>query len=180
MRTLVARLTQVTPIAMGAAVGLIVVGGLALIGGGYDHRVVRDQLRPQKIFFPPKGSKELFPDIRKYGGQQVDTAGEAKAYADKFIARHLKEIGGGKTYAEASAQSLKNPKDPKAQQLTLTLFRGETLRGLLLNAWGWGSFGTIVIAAGIILIVLGALLFLIPLLNWLLNERRRGRPASTT
>ena len=36
------------------------------------------------------------------------------------------------------------------------LFTGETLRGLLLQAWGWGQIGSIAVIAGILLIVFGA------------------------
>jgi hypothetical protein len=50
-----------------------------------------------------------------------------------------------------------------------TLFMGDTLRGLLLNAWGWGQIGSIAILAGILLIVFGAILFLLPVLNWWLS-----------
>ena len=52
-----------------------------------------------------------------------------------------------------------------------TLFMGETLRGLLLQAWGWGQVGSIAVLSGILLIVLGALLMLLPALNWWLNVR---------
>jgi len=33
-------------------------------------------------------------------GQQVDTAPEAKAYADDYIGAHLEGIGNGKSYSE--------------------------------------------------------------------------------
>ena len=41
---------------------------------------------------------------------------------------------------------------------------GETLRGPLLNAWGWGTIGTIATIAGIALILIGLVLLVIPLL----------------
>ena len=52
-----------------------------------------------------------------------------------------------------------------------TLFMGETLNGLLLNAWGWSVIGMIATLAGWILIALGAALFLLPLANWRINIR---------
>ena len=52
-----------------------------------------------------------------------------------------------------------------------TLFTGETLKGLLLNAWGWAQIGSIATLAGILLIVFGVILFTLPVLNWLLNLR---------
>ena len=163
---------------MGLAAGLVVAGVLAIIGGSYAHQVVHDQLAPQKIFFPPDEKSGLPANLSQYAGQQVDTGTKAKAYADDFIGLHLQEIGGGKTYSEVSAAAQANPDDQKLAQQTQTLFRGETLRGLLLNAWGWGTVGTVALIAGIVLVVLGAILLLLPILDWLLNER--GRHKETT
>jgi hypothetical protein len=53
---LLARLTGLTSVATVAAAGMIVVGILAVVGGSYDKQVVRDQLAPQKIFFPKPAS----------------------------------------------------------------------------------------------------------------------------
>jgi hypothetical protein len=173
------KLFSLTTVASGAAVGMIVAGVLAVIGGAYDHKVVHDQLAPQKIFFPQKG-KELPASLNQYAGQQVDTAGEAKAYADKFIALHLSEIGGGKTYSQVSAAFLQDPTNEKLAQTRQTLFMGETLRGLLLQAWGWGTIGTIATIAGIALIGIGGLLLAIPLLAALGARRRATAPESST
>ncbi len=60
-----------------------------------------------------------------------------------------------------------------------TLFTGETLQGLLLNAWGWAQLGSIAILAGILLIVLGVILFTLPMLNWMLNVREEPGRAAT-
>ena len=60
-----------------------------------------------------------------------------------------------------------------------TLFTGETLKGLLLNAWGWAQIGSIAILAGILLIVFGGILFLLPMLNWWLNLAREGRESAS-
>ena len=38
-----------------------------------------------------------------YAGQLMTTGAQAKTYADHFIAVHLREIGGGKTYSQLSA-----------------------------------------------------------------------------
>lgn len=173
MRSFLARVTTLRPIACGIAVGLILVGVLALVGGRYDRQVIHDQLAPQKIFFPKTEAQGLFPDLQKYAGQQVVNGDQAKAYANQYINRHLEEIAGGKTYAEVSAASLAAPKDAKLAGQTQTLFRGETLRGLLLNAWGWGAVATIATLAGITLLVVGILLLALPLLDLALNPRRR-------
>jgi len=42
-----------------------------------------------------------------------------------------------------SSAAQANPSDQKLQAQVQTLFRGETLRGLLLYAWGWSLVGTI-------------------------------------
>jgi hypothetical protein len=176
---LLARLTSLTSVATVAAAGMIIVGILAVVGGSYDKQVVHDQLAPQKIFFPPAGSPALLPGIKQYAGQQLLTGGQAKAYADKFIAVHLSEVAGGKTYAQVSAAAIAAPKNPTLAAQKATLFQGETLRGLLLGAWGWSMIGTIATLAGIVLIALGLVLFVLPLMNWRINLRdRTAAPAA--
>ena len=157
------KLFNLTTVASGAALGMIVAGVLALVGGGYANNVVHDQLSPQKIFFPAKG-KQLPASLNQYAGQRVDTAKEAKAYANDFIGLHLKGIGAGKTYSQVSAAFLADPTNQKLAQQRQTLFMGETLRGLLLSAWGWGTIASIATLAGIVLIGIGFLLLAIPLL----------------
>ena len=176
---LLARITSLTSIATVAAAGMMVVGALAVVGGSYDKRVVRDQLTPQKVFFPPSGSPELLPGVKQYAGQQVVNGGQAKAYANDFINVHLSKIAGGKTYAEVSSAALADPKNAKLAEQKATLFQGETLRGLLLNAWGWSVVGTVATLAGFILLGLGGVLLLLPLANWQVNIRGR-RPATAS
>ena len=168
---LLARLTSLTSVASVAAAGMIVVGILAVVGGSYDKQVVHGQLAPQKIFFPAAASPALLPGIKQYAGQQLLTGAQAKAYADKFIAVHLSEVAGGKTYAQVSAAAIAAPKNPTLAAQKATLFQGETLRGLLLSAWGWSVVGTIATLAGVILIALGSVLFVLPLMNSRVNLR---------
>jgi hypothetical protein len=155
---------------------MMIVGVIAVIGGNYAKQVVRDQLTPQKISFPAAGSPELLPGVKQYAGQQVVNGGQAKAYANDFINVHLSKIAGGKTYAEVSAAALASPKNATLAQQKASLFQGETLRGLLLNAWGWSVVGTVATLAGFILLGLGAILLMLPLANWQVNIRGR-RPA---
>ena len=99
--------------------------------------------------------------MRQYGGQQLTTGAQAEVYADHFIANHLKVIGGGKTYAQLSAQALTQPNNAKLAAQVDTVFKGETLRGLLLNAYAFGTMGMIAgIAAFIaaaVMLALGAI-----------------------
>jgi hypothetical protein len=172
-----AKLTSLTTVASVAAAGMMVVGVLALLGGSYDSQVVHDQLAPQKIFFPAAGSKALTPGVVKYAGQQVLNGTQAKAYSGK-ISADVAQIAGGKTYAQVSALAIAAPKNATLAAEKATLFQGETLRGLLLGAWGWAMIGTIATLAGIILLSLGAILLLLPMLNWQVNLRRKANPAA--
>jgi hypothetical protein len=174
---ILAKITSITSIATVAAAGMMVVGLIAVIGGNYDKQVVRDQLTPQKISFPPAGSPAMLPGIKQYAGQQVVNGGQAKAYANEFINVHLSKIAGGKTYAEVSTAAQADPKNATLAEQKASLFQGETLRGLLLNAWGWSVVGTVATLAGFLLLGLGAILLLLPLANWQVNLRR---PRSAT
>ncbi len=131
---------------LGAAstVMLVVIGSLAWWGYDFASTTVKDELTSQKITFPPKGSPALspedYPDLQQYAGQPVDTGAKAKAYANGFIGRHLEHVAGGKTYAEVSTAALAAPTDETLQKQKASLFQGETLRGLLLNAYAFDTF----------------------------------------
>ncbi len=99
MRTFLSKITSLTPIAAGAAAGMIVLGIVSIVGGSYDHEVVRDQLGPQKITFPKPAE---YPNLKKYEGQQVLTGTQAKAYAEDQIGVDMNKIAGGKTYSQVS------------------------------------------------------------------------------
>lgn len=170
---LLARLTSLTAVTMVASAAMMILGVVALFGGNYTDQVVHDQLAPQKIFFPPAGSEALLPGVKQYAGQQLLTGDQAKAYANNFIGEHVKKIAAGQTYAEVSTKSQADPKNAELTGQKTALFQGETLRGLLLSAWGWSVVATIATLAGIILLVGGAILFLLPLANWMVNLRPR-------
>jgi hypothetical protein len=172
---LLAKLTGLTSVAMVAAAGMITVGILAVVGGHYDKQVVHDQLAPQKIFFPKPATN---PGLASYAGQQVLSGKQAKLYAQKQIGVDLTKVAGGKTYSQVSAEWIAGGmKNATLASERTTLFTGETLSGLLLNAWGWSMIGGIATLAGFILILLGAALFVLPLANWQVNLRGR-RPAT--
>lgn len=124
---------------------LIVVGALAWRGYTFATSSVKTELSAQKIYFPPKGASldpEEYPDLQQYAGQLVDDGPKAKAYANGFIGRHLEKVADGKTYAEVSAEALKDPTNTKLQGQKQTLFQGETLRGLLLgDGYAYWTFG---------------------------------------
>lgn len=159
--------------AVGGAI-FVVLAVVALLMGvklqsltNFAHDNVHAQLSAQKISFPPKGSSQLspkeFPDLQKYAGQAVDNGAKAKAYANGFIARHLEGIAGGKTYSEVSAAAQADPSNARLQGQAQTLFRGETLRGLLLTTYAFDKMGSegqfmanLCFAGAALLLILGA------------------------
>jgi hypothetical protein len=171
------KLFNLTSVASGIAVGMIVAGILAIVGGGYAHKIVRDQLVPQKIYFSDN-AKELPANLKPYAGQQVDTAKEAKVFADDYIGLHLQGIANGQTYSEVSGQFMKDPKNTQLAQQRQSLFMGETLRGLLLSAWGWGTIATIATIAGIVLTAIGTILLIVPVMALIGERRRNTTPAA--
>jgi hypothetical protein len=159
------------------------VAGFLYWAADFTHSYVHDQLTAQKITFPAASSPALTAlpaadaqAMRQYAGQALDNGDEAKTYADHFIAVHLRGIAGGKTYSEASAASLANPHDAALAAQVQTLFRGETLRGLLLNAWGWWTVGTYALYAAIGLTVAAIVVFLAFLYELLLAPKGLGPP----
>ena len=154
---------------------LLVVGGLAWWGYSFTHKQVRDELASQKIYFPPKGSPALdpseFPSLQKYAGQQVDSGVKAKAYANDFIGVHVQKIAGGQTYAQVSTAALADPTNASLQQQKTTLFQGETLRGLLLNAYAFDTLGVISYYVSLTAFA-GALVFAILVLAGLAHLKR--------
>jgi hypothetical protein len=128
-------------------------GALLFYGGNFGLNMVHTQLAAQSISFPAKGSPALnpaeYPDLQRYAGQKVDTGPKAKAYADGFINRHLASVAGGQTYSQLSAASQADPTNAKLTGQVATMFKGETLRGLLMYAWGWSVVSTIALYAAI-------------------------------
>jgi len=145
---------------------LLVAGGLLTWAHSFVDNQVRAQLSQQQIFFPKAGDPqlkeaEIGPYLTKYAGQQLTNGAQAEAYADHFIKVHLAKIGGGQTYAQLSAQSNANPTDTKLAGQVQTMFRGETLRGLLLNGFAFWKMGQIAFIAAIASFVGAGLLLLL-------------------
>ena len=96
---------------------LVAAGALLLWAYSFANGTVTNQLSAQKITFPAatafaqaKPGTEITPGmipyLAKYAGQQLTTGAQAEAYANHFIAVHLQEIGGGKTYSELSGAAM--------------------------------------------------------------------------
>jgi len=164
-----------------ATLVLFAAGGLLLWGASFSSDYVHKELASQNVYFPAKADliAEGRSDLVSRAGDQVTTGSEAQAYAG-YIAGHLEAIAGGKTYSQvddrgaaaavvtatkagaspakiaklqATADQLKGQRD--------TLFKGETLRGLLLSAYAWSTVGTIAGIAAWILLTSAALMAII-------------------
>jgi len=162
-----------------SSTGLIVAIVLFAAAGGlsyahhFVHSQVHDQLAAEKIGFPAAGSAGLTAlpakdqtAVGKYAGQQLLTGAQAEVFADHYIAVHLQRIGGGKTYAELSAASIASPTDTKLAGQVQTVFRGETLRGLLLNAYAFDTMATVANYAAAGAVIGGVVLLIFSILGF--------------
>ena len=174
--------------ALARAVILLAGGGLLLWGSAYVHNTVRSQLSAQQIYFPPAAAfahpkagteitPSMIPSVSQYAGQQLLTGQQAEAYADHFIAVHLTEIGGGKTYAQLSTEALAKPADAALAAQVATVFKGTTLRSMLLNAYGWWKVSQILFIAAITAIALGGLALIGSVADFVAG--RQARPQAT-
>ena len=157
---------------------LLVAGGLLMWGYSFANSQVHDQLVAQKIVFPATSNPEFkaLPAADQtamgaYAGQTLTTGAQAKTYADHFIAVHLAEMGKGQTYSQLSAASLAQPKNTALAGLVQTVFRGTTLRSMLLEAYGFWQFGQIALFAAIASFAGAAILLILSILG-LVHERR--------
>jgi hypothetical protein len=180
-------------ITLQAVMVVVLVGasGFALAMGSFTTSQIHDELAAQSIFFPTADQIKTggaldpaeFPqEIRDQAGNQVTDGNQARIYANDFLALHLQKVAGGLTYATIgpkisaanAALAAASKTDPnyatlQANVATLngqrdTLFKGETLRSMLLNAYGWWTVGVYTTYAGFALVVmsfvvLGALVF---------------------
>lgn len=146
-----------------ATVVFIFAGVLLTWGANFSNDYVYDELSSQQIFFPDEEALrgEGRDDLVEFAGEQVTTGKQAEAYAS-YIGGHLENTADGMTYAQvpdraaraaveearesgasdAEIAELQAEADDLAQKRD-TLFRGETLRGLLLSSYAWSTIGQI-------------------------------------
>ena len=176
-------------IALGAvaAVGLLVAGGLLTWGSNFASDYVGDELSSQNIVFPEAAAlqEEGRADLAGYAGEAVTTGPEAEAYAS-YIDGHLAAVADGATYADlggperAAKAAVETAQAAGADEATVTqlqgeadaitgqrntLFKGETLRGLLLSAFAWSTVGRIAGIAAMAAFIAGALMLVLVLLG---------------
>ena len=80
-------------------------------------------------------------------------------------------MGQGKTYSQLSAAALAQPKNTALAGLVQTVFRGTTLRSMLLEAYGFWQIGQIALFGAIASFIGAGLLLILSILG-LVHERR--------
>jgi hypothetical protein len=160
---------------------LVVAAVLLTWGHSYANNQVTSQLSAQKIVFPTTSNPEfkILPaanraQMAKYAGQPMTNGAQAETYANYFIARHLFLIGGGKTYSQLSAESIAKPTDVALANQVQTVFRGTTLRSMLLEAYGFWQFGQIALIAAIASYIAAGLMLVLSIFGFV--HLRRTAP----
>ncbi len=159
------------------ALTLVVAGALLMWGAVFTTNEVHNQLAKQEIYFPPaaafahaKPGTEITPGMRpyllKYAGQELLTAAQAEAYADHFIAVHLSEMPYHGVYSKIASAALANPANAELKALEQVSFQGTTLRSMLLQAYAFGTIGTLAFLASIISFVLAGVMLLLSALGF--------------
>jgi hypothetical protein len=169
---------------------LVFCAGFLFWGNSFIHNQITTELTAQQIYFPAANSPAIAAlpaadatAMNVYGGQQLTTGDQAKVYANSFINVHLSEVAGGLTYSQMSAKAQANPTDTKVAGQVATLFKGEMLRGTLLNSYGWWTIGTYALYAAIglavaALVVLGA--FALEIFLWIRQRQKVAVPFIAT
>jgi len=150
---------------------VFIVAGIGMfIGYNFTSSQVRNQLQEQKVFFPTKTQSDyrdlVAAHLTQYAGKQVLTGSEAEIFADKIIAVDTLGISGGKTYSQLSSQSLTEPSNTALKNQVELVFRGDTLRGLLLNAYAFGFIGVIALYGAIGMMVAAVIMLVLTLLGF--------------
>jgi hypothetical protein len=182
----------VSYVGLGLAALLLIFGGMLNFGAAFANDSVQTQLANQNISFPIEAGlpAETRDQLAKWAGKQVTTGEMARDYSDLFIWEHMKAAGTavmGKpaTYSEVSSAYLaaqrNSSTDPaqlqKLSDLQDTLFMGNTLRGMLLEAYAFGTMGVIAGYAAIAAFA-GGVLFLLLGIAGLMHIRRTPEDAT--
>jgi hypothetical protein len=141
--------------------------GLGLVmtsNANFSERYVTSQLKEQRITFKPTAAlteaERGKPCLVANAGKPLVTGKQAECYANDFIGLHVAQTGRGRSYAEVSqahmalrtrvadAQKASDPALPDLQKQLAelsaqksTMFEGQTMRGVLLTSYGFGTLG---------------------------------------
>ena len=162
------------------AVALIVLGAMAVYGGNFGQRERAGPAGAAEHRVPAgrgdvAGGEGGRRRLRRRAGRHRRGGGGVLRY----IGGHLVGINEGATYSETSAAAREEGLDPdvaaELQGKADTLFKGETLRAILLNAYGWWTVATIALWAGFAMVAAGLLLGILSILGF-----RHGAKVSPT
>jgi hypothetical protein len=182
----------VTAVGFGITVILFVGAGLLNWGASFAQDSVKNQLDNQNISFP---AAEAMPEatkaqLAKWSEMKVTTGEMARDYSDLYIWEHMKgssiaAIGKAATYSEVSGMymgltrggSTDTAQIAKLGDLRETLFMGNTLRGMLLTAYAFGTLGVIA-SYGAIAALVGGVVMLLLSIAGLIHIRRTPESAT--
>jgi len=160
---------------------LLAAGALLTWAHVFTNNEVHSQLVAQQIVFPTKTNAE-FKALPKadqaamapYAGQTMTNGAQAAAYADHFIGVHLQGIGGGKTYSQLSSEAMAQPTNTKLAGEVAAIFKGTTLRSMLLEAYGFWTMGQIALIAAIASYIAAGVMLLLSIFGFV--HLRRTTP----
>ena len=182
----------VSYVGLGLAALLFIFAGLLNFGANFANDSVQSQLSNQNIAFPAAEAmpSETKDQLAKWAGMQVITGEMARDYSDLYIWEHMKGsavavMGKPATYSEVSGVymglvrggSTDVEKIKQYGDLRQTLFMGNTLRGMLLQAYAFGTLGVIAGYAAIASLV-GGIIFLLLGIAGLMHIRRTPEDAT--
>ena len=179
-----------------AAVVLAVAGGLLTWGSNFSGDYVKRELTSQQVFFPDAAglTTEGRTDLLGYAGRQLASGRDAQAYAG-YIDHHLQAIAGGQTYsqlgtperaARTAVTAATTAGAPAAEIAALqakaaavsgqrdSMFKGETLRGLLLTTYAWDTIGRIASIASVVSFAAAVLMAVLVVMGVLHLRRHPG------
>ena len=173
---------MVTVVGVGLSVFLFVASALMNWGYSFTDNTVKSQLSAQQITMPgatgnAKEDATTTAFFKDNGGKLMTNGKQAQMYADHYIAFHLSAMP---TYAAASNASRSATAalaaDPKnadlqakadsAAKVVETVFKGESLRGMLLNAFAFWQIGQIAKIGALASLVGGILLLILSIAGW--------------
>lgn len=182
------------------ALVLVIAGVVFKHDGDFSDKYVHDQLSAQRITFSPTAA--LTPEQMKIrclvenAGKPLVSSKQAECYALWQIGLDLKSLYEGKTYAElaypaklardaanaalGTDPTASNPDTPRllgeAAQLEIpanVMFKGETLKGLLLTSYGFSVLGDRAGQAALVSFILAGLAAVVAIGMFAMATRRR-------
>ncbi len=173
---------MVTIVGVGLSVFLFVAAALMNWGYSFTNNTVKSQLSAQQITMPgatgdAKEDASTTAFFKDNGGKLMTNGKQAQMYADYFIAFHLSNMP---TYAAASTANRSataalaadptnadlQAKADSAANTVETVFKGESLRGMLLNAYAFWQIGQIAKIGALASLVGGILLLILSVAGW--------------